>query len=94
MPSMGLEFGVPGFGFGGVTKAWHEVCELSAFCLRTGDSDAEMVSECILECFTQEAPQSYLFLCIWFLNNHLGVNLLCLTPLHCSLNDCCSIREE
>lgn len=49
---------------------------------------------CILECFTQEAPQSRHLLCIWFLNNHLGVNLLCLTPLHCSLNDRCSTREK
>lgn len=49
MLSMGLEFAIPEFVFGGVAKACLEGCELSTFCLRKGDSDTEMVFECILD---------------------------------------------
>lgn len=47
--SIEVDFTIPGFVFDGVTKACPEGCELSTFCLRTCDSDTEMVFVCVLD---------------------------------------------
>lgn len=53
-----------------------------------------MISEWIVECFTQEAPQNNLLLYLCFLNNLLAINPLYLTALNFSLADGVLLQEN